>query len=56
MAAKKKAYDDAVAARKPHQEALTSAKTAADAETQKVNESEVALESIEAELSELQAS
>ena len=56
LASKKKAYDDAVAARKPHEEALASAKTAADAETQKVSESEVAVNSIEDELATLQGS
>ena len=56
LASKKKAYDEAVAARKPHEEALASAKTAADAETQKVSESEVAVNSIEDELATLQGS
>ena len=56
LTTKKKAYSDAVAARKPHEEALAAAKTSADAETKNVSDSEVALESIEAELATLQAS
>ena len=56
LTTKKKLYSDAVAARKPHEEALASAKKSADTETKNVSDSEVALESIEAELTALQAS
>ena len=56
LTTKKKAYSDAIAARKLHEEALAAAKTSADTETKNVSDSEVALESIEAELATLQAS
>ena len=56
LTTKKKLYSDAVAARKPHEEALATAKNSADTETKNVSDSEVDLESIEAELTSLQVS
>ena len=56
LTVKKKAYEEALAARKPHEEALAAAQASSEAENKKVSDSELALESIEAELAALQAS